>query len=147
MPPDNSSRRTTSSLTFQLLMPVRRIFRAVVATVVPEASNLEEPEWEELEQLAGDALISRSVSERRQLRWFLRAIQWLPVVRWGRCFTALDSARRQRFLSYLQGHRILRIRAGFWGLRTLALLGYYGRPQASRAIGYTPDSRGWSARR
>jgi len=37
------------------------------------------------------------------------------------------------------------IRVGFWGLRTLALLGYYARPEAAQEIGYTADPRGWEA--
>jgi hypothetical protein len=37
------------------------------------------------------------------------------------------------------------IRVGFWGLRTLALLGYYARPEAAEEIGYTADRRGWEA--
>ena len=43
--------------------------------------------------------------------------------------------------------RVLLLRRGFWGLRTLVMLGYYGRPEAARAIGYRASPLGWEARR
>jgi hypothetical protein len=41
----------------------------------------------------------------------------------------------------------LLLRRGSWGLRTLVLMGYYGRPDAKQEIGYRADPRGWEARR
>lgn len=126
-----------------VLTPVRPIFRAVVATVVPEAAALGEPDWQDLELLVDHAVAQRPPSLQRQLRMFLRAIQWWPLLRHRQRFTSMPPQTRTQFLSYLQDHRIETIRVGFWGLRTLALLGYYGRPQARDAIGYHADSRGW----
>jgi len=128
-----------------VLAPVRAVFRAVVVTVVPDAKQLDEPNWLALEALVEDALEIRTPTLRRQLQLFLRAIEWLPVVRYGRTFTALGTEQRSRVFRYLQDHPVERIRCGFWGLRTLALLGYYGRPDGAHAIGYRPDSRGWEA--
>jgi len=127
------------------LSSVRPILRAVVCTVVPEASALDDKAWVELEGLVEAAIRERSPGLKRRLRFFLRLIQWLPLVRYGRPFTLLKPAEREHFLSYLQDHRIERLRVGFWGLRTLALLGYYGRPEAVKAIGYAADARGWEA--
>jgi len=127
------------------LEPVRKIFRAFVCTVVPEAMALDMSAWRELEKLVNDALRDRPASLHRQLRLFLRAIEWLPALRFGRFFTALDASRRTRVLRYLQDHRLELVRTGFWGLRTLALLGYYGRAEAAREIGYRTDRRGWEA--
>jgi hypothetical protein len=126
-----------------VLSPVRRIFRAVVSVVVPEANKLDEQSWGELETLVETTLRDRSPAMHSQLRLFLRMIQWLPVFRYGRNFTSLSAERRTRVLSYLQNHRIELVRCGFWGVRTLAFLGYYGRPEAVRAIGYAADPRGW----
>ncbi|MGD0598701.1 MAG: hypothetical protein ABR988_02695 [Terriglobales bacterium] len=128
-----------------VLAPVRAVFRAVVVTVVPEAKQLEESGWIALEALVEDALEFRPRALRGQLQIFLRAIEWLPVVRYGRTFTALGDEQRSRVLRYLQDHPVERIRCGFWGLRTLAFLGYYGRPEGAHAIGYRPDPRGWEA--
>ncbi|UCC71756.1 MAG: hypothetical protein JSV86_15470 [Gemmatimonadota bacterium] len=121
------------------------MFRAVVCTVVPEAAELDDGGWSELGALVEESLRRRPRALRRQLRLFLRFLQWLPLFRYGRRFTSLDAARRTRFLAHLQYHPADRIRVGFWGLRTLSLLGYYGRDTGAAAIGYRPDPRGWEA--
>ena len=146
MPIQLDSPTGETSLPPAVLAPVRPIFRAVITTIVPGAEDLDEPRWAMLEELVEDALRNRPETHR-QLRLLLRVIQWLPVFRYGRSFSSLDLPRRERFLFYLQDHPIQLIRTGFWGLRTLALLGYYGRPEAAQAVGYTPDFRGWEAPR
>ena len=128
-----------------VLAPVRAVFRAVVVTVVPDAKQLDDASWLALEALVEDALEIQPPTLRGQLQLFLRAIEWLPVVRYGRTFAALGDEQRSRVLRHLQNHPVERIRCGFWGLRTLAFLGYYGRPEGGRAIGYRPDPRGWEA--
>ena len=128
-----------------MLAPVQAVFRAVVVTVVPDAKQLDESSWLALEALAEDVLEIRPPALRWQLQFFLRAIEWLPVVRYGHTFTRLADEQRSRVLRYLQDHPVERIRCGFWGLRTLVFLGYYGRPEGAHAIGYRPDPRGWEA--
>jgi hypothetical protein len=134
-------------LPMTVLSPVRSIFRAVVITVVPEAEKLGEPNWSELEMLVGTTLQNHSRAIHRQLRLFMRAIQWLPVFRYGKRFTSLSAEQRMQILCYLQDHPVEAIRCGFWGLRALALLGYYGRPEGVQATGYAADPGGWEARR
>jgi hypothetical protein len=119
--------------------------RAVVSTIVPEAAALDDEEWHEATQVIEALLRGRPESLKRQLRMFLGAIQWLPVVRYGRPFTRLRPADRARVLAYLQSNRIQKVRVGFWGLRTIVLAGYYGRPRAAQAIGYAASPRGWEA--
>ena len=121
------------------------IFRAVVTTIVPESASLDEKGWRDLEMVVESLLRDRPESLKRQLRLFLRLIQWLPVVRYGRPFTALDGAARTRVLAHLQNDPIQKVRVGFWGLRTIVLAGYYGRPEAAQAIGYAASARGWEA--
>lgn len=123
------------------------MFRAVAATVVPEASNLDEEGWAELEGLVARSLRDRPKALQRRIRLFLQLVEWAPVLRLGRRFTALEPRQRERILANLQSHPLSLIRVGFWGIRTLAFLGYYGRPAAAEAIGYRPDARGWEARR
>ncbi len=119
----------------------------MAATVVPEASNLDEEGWAELEALVARSLRDRPRALQRRLRLFLQLVQWGPLLRYGRRFTALEPRLRERILTYLQGHPLGLIRVGFWGIRTLAFLGYYGRAAAAEAIGYRPDPRGWEASR
>jgi hypothetical protein len=139
------SRAVANEPIHSVLAPVRTVFRAVVVTVVPDANQLEEPAWVALETLVEDALETRPPALRKQLRLFLRVIEWLPVVRYGRTFGALGEKERRRVLCYLENHSVERIRCGFWGLRTLAFLGYYGRTEGAQATGYAPDPRGWEA--
>jgi len=134
---------TTNTVT--VLSPVSAIFRALVCTIVPEATKLDARAWAEVESLVDETLRERPASLHRQLRLLLRVIEWAPVLRYGRPFTGLDAATRTQVLNFLQEHRSRLIRTGFWGLRTLAFLGYYGRPEAAGEIGYAADRRGWEA--
>jgi len=146
MQPGESKRRI-ASVTPHALAPLRPVIRAFLCAVVPEATALDETGWSEFERLMELALGDRSPAIQRQVRLFLRFIQWWPMVGYGRPFTALDPAQRARFLSSLEEHPVERIRLGFWGLRTLVLLGYYGQPEVQKAIGYAADARGWEAPR
>lgn len=130
-----------------VLAPVRETFRAVAVTVVPEAAALEPAEWARLERTVERALARRPAGLRRQLRVFLRLIGVLPLVRFGRTFASLDGARRTRVLAGLQDSRVFLLRRGFWGVRTLVLMGYYTLPEARAAIGYRASPPGWEARR
>jgi len=126
---------------------VRDTFRAIAVTVVPDASALDESGWNDLDALVEKTLARRPPAMRRQLVLFIRAIEHLPRLRWGRPFTALSPDERTRVLSGLEHAPLLLLRRGFWGLRTLVFLGYYARPEAAAAIGYRADARGWEARR
>jgi hypothetical protein len=124
----------------------RPIWRAVAASVVPEATQLGAAQWAEVEAIVTRALAARPARTQRQVALFLTLLDWLPLVRYGRRLRALDAARRARVLSLLERAPSLLIRRGFWGVRTLVLLGYYGRPAAAATIGYRADPRGWDAR-
>lgn len=122
--------------------PIRPVFRSVVAAVVPEARGLEPQGWRALEEVVESALRERPPGLRRRIRLLLRLLEWLPVLRFGRRFTSLDAGRRRRLLSVLESAPLLPVRRGVWGLRTLAFMGYYGRPEAAGAIGYDARLRG-----
>ena len=125
----------------------RDTFRAVAMSVVPEAAALDAVQWEEAEWIVARAIAARPARVQRQLTLLLRCLEWIPLFRYGHRLSRLDPARRAEFLDSLQTSRLLLVRRGVWGLRTLALMGYYGRPAALAAIGYRADPRGWEARR
>lgn len=129
-----------------ILAAVSPTFRAIAATVVPEAAALDADGWGALEGIVEQALLLRPPRMRRQLVVFIRAIEWLPLLRYGRRFSRLDTPRRARFLAALQESPLLLLRRGFWGVRTLALMGYYAQPRTAASIGYRADPRGWAAR-
>jgi hypothetical protein len=128
-------------------VPVREIFRALAVTIVPEAETLDDSGWSALEEIVDEGLASRSDSIRRQLRILVRALNVLPILRFGKTFRSLDAAKRTAFLLAVQDAPLLVLRRGFWGLRTLVFMGFYGREEARAAIGYRADPRGWEARR
>jgi hypothetical protein len=127
--------------------PVRASFRALATTIVPEANALDENGWLELERIVEEGLASRPPSIRRQLRFLVRILNVLPLFRFGGTFRNIDPPRRTKFLLAIQDAPLLLLRRGFWGLRTLVFMGYYGREAARAAIGYRADPRGWDIRR
>jgi hypothetical protein len=128
-----------------VLGSLRPVFRAIASVVVPEADRFDDAAWGELESLVEESLATRPAALLRQIRLLLRVIEWLPVLRFGRRFSSLDAPTRTQVLAGLQNSRIDRLRVGFWGLRTLVMLGYYGRPAGGESIGYKPSARGWEA--
>ena len=125
----------------------RAAFRAVATTIVPEAGHLGPSEWDDVEAIIGRALAGRPPRLRRQLALLLALLEWVPLLRYGRRLSRLDPARRLAFLERVEAAPLVVVRRGFWGLRTLILMGYYGRPAAAAAIGYRADPRGWEVRR
>ncbi len=130
-----------------VLAPVRPVFRALCASFVPEFAALDERGWAEAEAIVERFLSTRPAAVRSQLTLLIRLLDALPLLRYGRRFTGLDDARRRRVLEALQDAPVLLLRRGIWGVRTLAFMGYYARPEAAAAIGYRADPRGWEARR
>lgn len=121
--------------------------RTIAESVIPETTALDPEGWAALERIVANTVAARPPRVRRQLAVFLAAIEWLPVLRYGRPFSRLDVTRRHTFLTSLQDSSLLLFRRGFWGLRTLILMGYYTQSRTIAAIGYRADPRGWSARR
>lgn len=130
-----------------ILAPVRAVFRAVATTVVPEAAALDEAGWRELEAIVEWQLGERPPAMRRQIVAFLRALNLLPLARYGRTLASLGAGRRTAVLRALQDAPVPLLRRGVWGVRTLVFMGYYGRAAAAAEIGYRADPRGWAARR
>jgi len=133
-------------MTNTTLRDVRGTFRAAAISVVPELARQPESVHAEVEAAVEGALADRPLALRRQLVAFLRLIDLLSLLRFGRRLTSLDPARRTRLLSALQDSPVLLLRRGFWGLRTLIFLGYYTRPAVAAEIGWRAHPGGWSAR-
>jgi hypothetical protein len=122
-------------------------FRAVLNAVVPESVALTDEEWREAETIIARALAARPSSVHRQIALFMRALDAMALVKHGRRLTALSAADATRLLEATSKSRLLLLRRGVWGVRTLAFMGYYARTDAARAIGYRATAAGWSALR
>lgn len=128
------------------LAPVRAGFHAVVRAVAPASAELDDAGWARLDAIVEDALAARSPAVRRQLRLFLRVLSGLALLRHGRTLARLGSDDARRLLAALHRSRLLLLRRGVWGLRTLAFMGYYGQPHVRRAVGYRAAPGGWEDR-
>ena len=128
------------------LHDVREVFHAAAEVVVPELARRPATVRDEVEAAVERALADRPPPLRRQLVVFLRLLNLLSLLRFGRRLTSLDPVRRTRLLTALQDSPVLLLRRGVWGLRTLIFLGYYARPAAAAEIGWRAHRDGWSAR-
>lgn len=130
-----------------MIAAMRPQFRAVARAVVPEAAGLPEEEWRDVEAVVDDALARRPAAVVRQLGVFVRVVGLLTRLRSGRSLATADAATVGAVLAALQRSRLLLLRRGVWGLRTLVFMGYYARPAAAASLGYRASARGWEARR
>ena len=126
---------------------VRGPFRALCVAFVPESAELNESGWRELESEVERALADRPPGIQKQMLLLVRILDLLSRARHGSALASLPPASRRELLTRLQDSRWLLLRRGVWGLRTLAFLGYYSRPDTAASIGYRADARGWEARR
>ncbi len=133
-------------MTSPVLAPVRAQFRALASSIVPEAALLDASQWDAVEAIIEEALASRPAAMHRHLRVFIRALSVMPILRYGRSFSSLSDAQRARMLAAVESAPALLLRRGFWGLRTLVYMGYYGRSEVGAALGYRASPRGWLAR-
>lgn len=130
----------------RVIPPVRRPFRAMARTILPEVREMDEMGWQEAEAIIERGLRDRPPSVRRQLGLFIRVADLLPLLRYGRPFTGLSEARRAAYLGWLERAPVLLLRRGLWGVRTLVFMGYYGQPRVRAHIGYRASTGGWEAR-
>lgn len=125
----------------------RARFRAAVLAVVPESEAFGDVEWRAAEAIVARALAPRPAAVRRQLALFMRLLDVVALVSRGRAFARLSPPERFALLDAMAHSRLLLLRRGVWGVRTLALMGVYARPEAAQAIGYRASPAGWEARR
>lgn len=118
------------------------VLQVVAACIVPGVGGLDRAQRGLVFAIIDQALMDRPAAVRRQLAVFLAVLRWSPVVRFGTGFDRLSPERRERVLACFQRCPVGLLRKGFWGLKVLVFMGYYGRPGAWDEIGYTPRLEG-----
>jgi len=113
-------------------------FELVAARIVPEVAGLDEEGLTRFVAIVDGALMERPAALRRQFGALLGLIRWLPLPRWGTPFERLSGPRQDRVLRWLQDAPASKLRAGFWGLKTLVFMGYYGQPGIWPELPYAP---------
>ncbi len=135
------------ALTDGMPLALRRHLRALAGGFLPESSGFAEADWIAMEGIIGEVLGQRPAPMRRQLGVFVRLINLAALLRHGRSLSRLTPDESRVLLQALERSRLLLVRRGTWGLRTLVLMGYYTRPEAAAAIGYRATAAGWEGRR
>ncbi len=125
-----------------LTEPQWRFVRGLGACIVPELSGLDAAGEARFRAIIDEGLAARPPEVRRQLGLFLKLLRWLPVLRYGAPFERLPPARQDAVLAWFHDCPSSRLRQGFWGLKTLIFMGYYGRAEAGAGIGYAPSFTG-----
>jgi hypothetical protein len=120
----------------------RAFLLAIAPRVVPASAEMTPAARDAMLELIEGTLASRTASMKRQLRLFLRVLRWLPCLRYLRPLDRLDGTRQDAALQWFQDHPLQIIRGGFWGVRTLLMLGYYGQPANGPSVFYTPSFDG-----
>lgn len=112
-------------------------FRAAAGCIVPSEPDSPGADSDEAVAIADRALSGRPERDQRLLKAFLRAVEILPMLRYGKSFSRLDRERQRSFLKFLESSRLVsKFRQGFFGLKTFALLGYYGLDRTWGELAY-----------
>ena len=122
--------------------PRRDLFLALAARIVPGSASLDAEACGRMLALVEETLATRPGRTVRELALFLRVLRWLPALRYGRPLDRLGPAVQDAALRWFQDSPVTLFRKGFWGVKTLVYLGYYGRPEAASTIGYRPSTNG-----
>ncbi len=114
------------------------IFASIAACIVPASADTPDGAGSAAALAVADrALSERPAQDRKLLTIFLSLIERLPLLRYGRPFTKLPQDKQIKVLAFLESNRwVPALRQGFFGVKTFALLGYYGHPSSFPALGY-----------
>ncbi len=114
----------------------------VAERIVPVAGTLDDAGRERFAAIVGTALAGRPRSLQRQFALFLNVVRWAPALRFGAPFDRLAPAAQDAALRWFMDAPLRKLRGGFWGLRALVFMGYYGQPEVWSAIRYAPSFSG-----
>jgi len=128
------------------LAPVRPAFRAITRAAVPAAETFDDARWSRAEEIVDEALADRPPRVRRQVVLFVRIVDALARIRFGRGLGSLPVARVRALMGSLERAPVPLLRRGLWGVRTLAFMGCYAQDRIRQALGYRAGAGGWTAR-
>ncbi len=114
----------------------------LAARIVPEIVELDSEGIGRFLNIIDEALASRPAKVRGQFATFLGILRWFPAIRFGRAFEKLDTGQQDAVLRWFEDCPVGLLRVGFWGLKAMVFMGYYGQPETNQLIGYTPEFDG-----
>ena len=118
--------------------------RVLAARIVPEFLELDTAGQGRFFHIIDEALQDRDESVRRQFGVFLGVLRWAPLFRFGGPLEKLSAARQDAALRWFEDCPVGLLRKGFWGLKAMVFMGYYGQSETNELVGYAPsfDTRG-----
>ena len=116
--------------------------RVLAARIVPETAELDSAGMGRLIGLIDEALLERPPSVRRQFGIYLNLLRWAPLARFGGPFEKLSADRQDAVLRWFESCPVGLLRSGFWGLKVLIFMGYYGQLDTNAVVGYAPERDG-----
>ncbi len=114
----------------------------LAARIVPETTELDAAGLSRFFGIIDEALQDRPASVRRQFATFLGVLRWAPLARYGSPLDKLRAARQDAVLRWFEDCPVSLLRKGFWGLKAMVFMGYYGQPETNEFVGYAPDFDG-----
>jgi hypothetical protein len=116
--------------------------RVLAARIVPETTELDASGMSRFFGIVDGALQDRPESVRRQFATFLGVLRWAPAARFRRPFEKLLDTQQDAVLRWFEDCPVGPLRKGFWGLKAMVFMGYYGQKETNELIGYAPDFDG-----
>ena len=112
--------------------------QVIAARIVPETAELDAAGQGRFFGIIDGALQDRPAEVRRQFATFLGLLRWAPVVRYGTSLENLRAERQDKVLRWFEDCPVGLLRKGFWGLKAMVFMGYYGQPETNPLVGYAP---------
>ena len=110
--------------------------------IVPEIKELDGAGQARFFGIIDGALQDRDPSVRRQFGTFLGVLRWASLFRYGGPLEKLNTERQDAVLRWFEDCPVALLRKGFWGLKAMVFMGYYGQPETNDLVGYAPESDG-----
>jgi hypothetical protein len=116
--------------------------QVLAARIVPETTDLDAAGLSRFFGIIDGALQDRPASVRRQFAVFLGLLRWAPFARYGSPLDKLRAERQDAVLHWFEDCPVSLLRKGFWGLKAMVFMGYYGQPETNELVGYAPEFDG-----
>lgn len=114
----------------------------LAARIVPETAELDGAGLSRFFGIIDGALLDRPASVRRQFATFLGVVRWVSLLRYGGPLETLRAERQDAVLRWFEDCPVSLLRKGFWGLKAMVFMGYYGQPETNGLVGYAPEMDG-----
>ncbi|MBI3549142.1 MAG: hypothetical protein HY078_08900 [Elusimicrobia bacterium] len=117
-------------------------FSAIAPRLVPGYARLGPDGRRRFAAIIDAALAERPAATRLQLSAFLFLLRWRSLLLHGRPLDRLPAELQDAELCHFEDSKVALFRKGFWGVRTLVFMGYYGRAEAWDEWSYRPSRAG-----